>query len=208
MDPSDFFSQRTQLYVRQRKEWAEILIDWETRNQYEVLDADGEELGIVSERARGARAFLMRGLLRSHRPFEIAVTDTGGALQLELSRSFFLLFSSLEVRGEDGRPVGSVERRFGVLHKRYDLLDEHGRKFAEIKSPRWKLWTFPVTDVSGDRQAVIGKKWGGGLREVFTDADTFRVDYGSDPWSDSERRVIFAAAISIDFDFFENNNSN
>ena len=53
--------------------------------------------------------------------------------------------------------------------------------------------------------AAVSKRWGGVLREAFTDADTFRVDFGSNGFSAQQRAVIFAAAISIDFDFFEKN---
>ena len=54
-------------------------------------------------------------------------------------------------------------------------------------------------------EALISKRWGGGLREIFTDADTFMVDFGNGIWTEEQRQVIFAAAMSIDFDFFENN---
>ena len=43
------------------------------------------------------------------------------------------------------------------------------------------------------------------IEEIFADADTFRVAIESGTWTGSERWVLFAAAISIDFDFFENN---
>ncbi len=52
MNPLPFLEGRQRVFIRQKKEWTEILIDWETRNQYEVLDSEGEELGTVSERAR------------------------------------------------------------------------------------------------------------------------------------------------------------
>ena len=41
--------------------------------------------------------------------------------------------------------------------------------------------------------------------EVFSDADTYRVLIESGTWTGPERWVLFAAAVSIDFDFFENN---
>ena len=53
--------------------------------------------------------------------------------------------------------------------------------------------------------ATISKKWGGALREVFSDADTFRIEFGTASWTEEQRAVLLAAAISIDFDFFENN---
>lgn len=57
----------------------------------------------------------------------------------------------------------------------------------------------------GPGEAEISKRWGGALREVFSDADTYRVSVDGGTWSGPERWVLFAAAVSIDFDFFENN---
>ncbi len=202
---SRFFEGHGQLFVRQRKELAEILIDFETRNQYEILGVGKELLGTIAERAAGIGGFLRRGFLRSHRGFEIRVMDREGALLLELSRGFFFLFSDLAVTGASGLPIGRVKRRFGVIYKRYDLLDADGAVFARVKSPRWRLWTFPIQSARGTGDAVVAKKWGGALREIFADADTFLVDFEEGSWSPDERAVIFAAAISIDFDFFENN---
>jgi uncharacterized protein YxjI len=193
-----------ELFVRQRKEWVEILVDWETRNQYSILDADGAELGLVVERAGGLWDMVTRWFLRSHRPLEAAVVRPDGAPLWSLRRPFFWLFSHLEVTRPDGGRVGDVSRRFGVLYKRYDLSNGLEVRFARIASPRWRLWTFPVEGAHG-QTATISKKWSGALREVFSDADTFRIEFGNTSWTEEQRAVILAAAISIDFDFFENN---
>lgn len=200
-----FFDGHRQLFIRQRKEWTEIAIGWETRNQYEVLGSEQESLGAIAERAGGMVDMLKRGLLRSHRGFEIRVVDRENQPLLDLSRSFFFLFSDLTVMGAEGEKLGSVHRRFGLLYKRYDLRDSTGSTFARVRSPLWRLWTFPVVSARGSGNAVITKRWGGALREVFADADTFLIDFEQGSWSAQERAVIFAAAISIDFDFFENN---
>ena len=204
-DDSNFFGGHPQLFVCQRKEWAEILIDWETRNQYTVMNSQQMEVGTVIEKSGGASAFMARTFLRSHRPFEIGVLDSTGGLLLKLVRSFFFFFSTLEIEDSLGATIGRVERRFGVVHRKYDLYDQSGSLFATIKSPLWRIWTFPVRSSRGLGEANITKRWGGGLREIFTDADTFMIDFMQGEWTDNERRVIFAAAISIDFDFFENN---
>jgi uncharacterized protein YxjI len=95
-----------------------------------------------------------------------------------------------------------------LLYRKYDLYDDAGSLFATIKGPIWRIWTFPVKDTRGTGEASISKRWGGGLREIFTDADTFMIDFMQGLWTEPQRRVIFAAAISIDFDFFENNQAN
>lgn len=109
------------------------------------------------------------------------------------------------VLGVSATRIGRVRRRFGILHKKYDLVDETGQTFARIKSPAWRLWTFPVTDTLGVNQALITKQWGGALREMFSDADTFMIDFTGGRWDEGQRAIIFAAALSIDFDFFEKN---
>ena len=196
----------TKVFIRQRKEWTEILVDWETTNQYAVLDEQGRDLGTVAERSGGLGRMLLRGFLRSHRGFEVGVFDADGQHVLQLRRPFFFVFSDLEVSTPAGQVVGHVKRRFGVLYKRYDLLDGLGRCFATIAGPRWRLWTFPVEATGGlGLEATITKKWGGGLREIFSDADTFMVDFQRPEWTEDQRAVIFCAALSIDFDFFENN---
>ncbi len=37
-----------ELFVQQRKEWTEIVIDFETRNRYAVMDTSGTSIGVVS----------------------------------------------------------------------------------------------------------------------------------------------------------------
>jgi len=194
-----------QYFVHQQKEWTEILVDFETRNQYEVLDIEGHAVGTISEVSSGVGGFLKRNLYGSHRSLDVRVHEVGGQPVLRLSRPFFLWFSALDVFEEGGAKLGRVERRFGILYKKYDLLDAQDRCFAEIRSPLWRLWTFPVRHVNGAAEATISKKWGGALREVFADADTFRVAFEAGTWGGTERAVLFAAAISIDFDFFEEN---
>ncbi len=191
-----------QLFIRQRKEWVEILVSWETGNKYEILSSTRETLAYVVERRGGFGRMLLRGILRSHRSMEVDVFGPDRATRLlHFSRPFFWFFSDLEVRTAEGDRQGSVHRRWGRLHKIYDLRDEAGVVFARIESPIWRLWTFPIV---GTRSRIT-KKWGGGLREVFTDADTFLVDFAGESWTRAQRAVILAAAISIDFDYFENN---
>jgi uncharacterized protein YxjI len=199
-----FIATYPQLSLKQRKEWVEILVDFETRNQYAVFGSRGEEVGTLAEEGGGILRVITRFLLRSHRPIDAAVCDRTGAVVLRLSRPFFWIFSDLNVAGAQGAKIGSVHRRFGILNRRYDLRDAFGRTFARVKSPIWRIWTFFVKAEDG-RDATIGKKWGGVLREVFADADTFGVDFSLASWAPEERAVIFSAAVSIDFDFFENN---
>ena len=194
-----------QLFIKQQKEWAEILVDFETANRYEIMDANKQKVGMIAERGGGFMRTIQRMVLRSHRPLEIDVFDMQQNAILHFARSFFFFFSDLHVTA-GGQSLGSVHRRFGIIYKKYDLIDETGAVFARISAPLWRIWTFPLINSAGATVGEISKKWSGLLAEVFTDADSFLVNYGEESWTHSQRAVILAAAISIDFDFFEDNN--
>ena len=193
------------LVVQQVKEWGEIIVNWETVNRYRILDAQENEVGFVAERYQGFLTTIGRQVLRSHRPFKVDIFNATRQVVVHLSRSFFFFFSDMLVATPQGITIGNIRRRFAIFSKKYDLCDDRGVVFATVKSPIWRIWKFPILDIHGNERGSISKKWGGILKEVFTDADQFFVDYGQQPWTDNQRTVILATAISIDFDFFEDN---
>lgn len=195
-----------QLYVDQHAlHWWEILFNWEQRNEYQVCDDKGAMVGTISEQGTGFLNAILRTFLGSHRPLDVRVFDSRLNIVLQFARKWFWFFSTLDVKDANGAPLGRIERRFSIINKVYDLFDATGTKFAQIRSPFWRLWTFPVY-LGGDREvACIRKRWSGLAQEWFTDADRFQIDFGTHNWSPSQRATVFAAALSIDFDFFENN---
>jgi uncharacterized protein YxjI len=205
MNLSETIKSQRALFIQQKKNWAEIIVDFETANRYAVMDEQKNIVGMIAENGKGFMHILKRWFFRSHRGFEATAVNIDGSIVLTLARKFFFFFSDLNVT-YGHQPIGSVNRRFGIIYKKYDLRDTTGQTFATIKSPIWRLWTFPILDNRGLVQgAEVSKKWGGALKEVFTDADTFRVDFGAGGFTAQQRALIFAAAISIDFDFFEKN---
>ena len=59
----------------------------------------------------------------------------------------------------------------------------------------------------GQEVGKISKKWGGALREMFTDADTFGVECDTQVPAEI-RKILLVATFLIDFTYFENNNRN
>lgn len=198
-----FFTPHKQLLIQQVKEWTEIIINFETRNKYKILSTDGSDLGFMAEQGKGFISTIIRMFLRTHRPIDIKIWDSSKSELLSFSRPFYWFFSDLTVSDPSGVVLGHVRRRFGILYKKYDLIGENGELFARIESPVWRLWTFLIKDQRGIEVGVISKSWGGLLKEMFTDADKFQVSFGEHSWQ--QKAVIFSAAISIDLDFFEDN---
>lgn len=200
-----FFGSLPIVQIRQKVELGEALLGFEQSNKY-AIDLGDRGVGYALEEQGGWWGILRRQLLRSHRPLDVAVHDPSGHVTLSLSRPFFFFFSELRVEAADGTLLGYVRRRFSVLYKKYDLCDARGMPFAHVKAAFWRIWKFPIVDVRGQEVGAIQKRWSGMLKEMFTDADNFTVDFGQAvAWPLEQRAVLFSAALSIDMDFFDDN---
>ena len=191
-------AQYPELYVRQEVEGLEVLTDFETRNRYSIRTPGGEQILYAFEES----GTLSRALLKSHRPLDIHVVDSRNANLITASRSFFWFLSHLHVRDGAGEPVGSMQRRISFLTRRFDLLDATGSVVAEVRGPIFRPFTFMVYR-QGQEVGRVTKQWSGMGREMFTDADTFKIEVDTSRTEREFALLMLAAAIAIDLDFFE-----
>ena len=206
MSINQLLASQNHVFIKQIKEWGEIITNFETKNKYQLLDESGKQIAYIYETGSGFMHFIKRMIFRSHRAFTIDIVDDQKQLLMRLDRPFFWFFSDLTILDPQGKVLGQVFRRFGFFSKKYDLVDANGRTFAKISAGIFKIWTFNILDQMENHIATISKKWGGILKEMFTDADQFGVEFKQ--VSDELRPVVLGCAISIDFDFFDDNHKN
>ena len=191
-------SDHQELVVRQEVEHLEAFTHLETENRYSVSTPDGDRLLYAYEES----GFLGRMFLKTHRPLSIHVVDNDNEPVLTASRSFFWYLSHLHVQDGTGREVGSLRRRFTILNRQFALEDSTGEMLAEIRGPLLRPNTFMVYK-QGDEIGRVTKQWTGIGREVFTDADTFRVQLDTSRANQDFALLVLASALAIDLDFFE-----
>lgn len=192
------------LVVRQQREVTEVFTNLETKNRYEIQLPGGSTVLYASEQGDGAMAFLTRNFLNTKRPFHIRLEDTSGRTAMSVHRPWRWIFSSLDVIDGSGMALGSIQQRFSVFSRRFSVLDPSGRELAVLHGPMLRPWTFRVL-VGEQEVGKITKEWSGMLREAFTDADTFGVQFG--PGMDPQlRSLALAATFLIDFLYFEHRN--
>lgn len=189
------------LVVHQRKEMLEVFTDFETRNRYEVLSPTGQVALYAGETGSGAMAFLTRSFLKNKRPFTMQLVDAQGHPALTLRRPWTWFFSELHVSDGNGQPVGMIDQRFAFLSRRFVINDPSGQPLGELHGPLFRPWTFRILQ-NGQEVGKVTKKWGGLLKEAFTDADTFGVELGPS-MSPQLRTMALAATFLIDFLYFE-----
>ncbi len=189
------------LVVKQQKEMLEVFTNFETKNRYLIQLPNGQPAFYAAEAGEGAGAFFARTFLKSSRPFTMQLMDPQGQPALTLRRPWTWFFSELHVTDAHGQPIGSLHQKFKLFGRLFEVSDTSGQVFAQIQGPFFRPWTFKVI-VQGHEVGQISKQWGGLMKEAFTDADTFGVQF--DPnMPANHRALILAATFLIDFLYFE-----
>ena len=191
------------ILIRQSKEWGEILIGFEARNRYELFDEDGSLIARAAEESGGFGRMLSRQFFGHCRRSRIHVY---GLDDQELGwgdKPFRFYFHRMDVY-EGGQKVGSIQRKFSIFHRKFVIENARGQEVLEIHSPLFRIWTFKLL-FRGREVGRVTKKWGGLLREMFTDADTFGIEYEGGADMDALRMVLICSTFLIDFTCFENN---
>lgn len=194
-------AQANAIYVRQKFEIAEIF-GFETRNRYQIQTEDGQQLGYCAEPKVGFGDAIMRQFFGHWRVFNIVGTNMDNRQVFRAHHPFRWFFQRLDVFGAGDRPVGSLQQRFAWLNKKFDFLDTRGRVIMTMTSPFWKIWTFPIQK-NGRDVSIIEKKWSGLSKEIFTDADNFRVRFIDGKLTADERLLLLAGAVFTDLLYFE-----
>lgn len=194
------------ILIKQIKEWGEILSGFETRNRYELFDERDAMIGYAAEEGGGLGRVAGRLFLGQMRRATIHVLDRDGSELFRGEKPFRWYFHRMEVH-ENGRHVGSIQRRFSLLHRKFEIENAGGDAVLEIYSPLFRIWTFKLL-FRGQEIGRISKQWGGLLQEMFTDADLFGIEYEASEALEAMRSILVCAAFLIDFTCFENNQKN
>ena len=192
---------QSRMYVQQVFEMAE-LFGFETRNKYRIRDENGRDLLYAAEQQKGLLGFLGRQAFGHWRSFEVHFFDNARQPVMRGVHPFRWFFQCLELRSRDGRLIGTIERQFSILTKRFHVQDAQGRVVLKVTSAYWRVWTVPFIR-GGQEHARVAKKWSGLGSELFTDRDNFLVEYLERSLTEDERALVLAAAIYIDLMYFE-----
>lgn len=190
----------SELVIRQQVEQMEIFTAFETANRYSVHSPEGAQLMHAYEESGD----ISRQFAGNRRALTIHVVDGAGAPILKASRDFFWFRSHLRV-DVDGTRIGTLNREFG-LGRKFSLVDGNERELTRITSGLFRPHTFIAKSAGGAEIARVTKQWSGFGREMFTDADTFVLQF-TEPSTDQDFRLLMlASAFAIDLDFFEGGN--
>jgi len=190
------------LIIEQQTSAREALMesfDLEKENTYAVRDAMGRLMYMANEEAE--HGWLFKSFLNASRPFTISVLPSDSKHGIRVTRPFRFYFHEAYVALLDGKPIGSVKKRFSVLRRIYSVYDSRGKERFRIIGPLLKPWTFNI--MTGQRQVgAIRKKWSGLAREALTEADNFTIEFPR-KLHPGYKLLLLGVVFLIDFVHFE-----
>jgi uncharacterized protein YxjI len=177
------------LIVRQKLKLVEL------RNRYGVFDRQGRQIGAVEQVTQSPLAFLARRFTSWDVALPMILEIRGPAgPELLVTKPWFTW--RCQVSRADGVPLGQIVKQIRLGKARFALLDPRGAPLGEVRAENWRAKDFSVRDGGGQQVARVTKKWAG-LRELFTDADTYVVEV-SPAAVDPLRSLAVASCLVID----------
>ena len=168
----------------------------ELRNDYAVLDQSGRQIGAVVQATQSPLAFLARVFTSWDvtLPITLHIVGPGAVTELIVHKPWFTW--RCQVVRPDGVVLGEITKQIRLGRARFTLLDPRGARLGEVRARNWRAKYFSVLDGAGQPIARVTKRWAG-LRELFTDADTYVVEV-SPAAVDPLRSLAVATCLVID----------
>ncbi len=167
-------------------------------NSYKVFDAQGTQLGNITQTVPGWQKVLrVIGNFKAMMPFELAIMDMQGNVQASIRRGWTFFMSKIEIMDGNGNVTGSIRQKFKFFKPTFLISDAQDNPIAKITGD-WKAWNFRIEDSGGNPIGTISKKWNGILKEAFTTADKYVVSISPAVAEDVRKTAIVSAAITID----------
>ncbi|XP_045395376.1 phospholipid scramblase 1-like isoform X2 [Lemur catta] len=207
----EYLSQINQVLIHQQIELLEVLTGFETNNKYEIKNSLGQRVYFAVEDTD----FCTRNCCGPSRPFTLRIIDNMGKEVITLTRPlrcssccFPCCLQELEIQAPPGVPVGYVIQNWHPCLPKFTIQNEKREDVLKITGPCVVCSCCADIDFevkSLDEQIVVGKiskQWSGLLREAFTDADNFGIQFPLD-LDVKMKAVMIGACFLIDFMFFE-----
>ncbi|KAF5914570.1 hypothetical protein HPG69_007956 [Diceros bicornis minor] len=194
----EYLSQIDQILIHQQIELLEVLTGFETNNKYEIKNSFGQRIYFAKEDTDCCTRYCCG----ASRPFNLKILDNIGQEVITMQRplrcssccfpcclqevSEQLEGDFLEVHAPPGVPIGYVTQIWHPCLPKFTVQNERREDVLKIIGPCLVCSCCADIDFevkSLDEQNVVGKitkQWGGFVREAYTDADNFGIQFPLD----------------------------
>lgn len=171
-------------------------------NTYSVQDQDGNKIGAIKEDLKLSRMVLGKILSKKMMPFSLNILDSSDNVIASVHKDFAVLSPTITLQDSNGKTLAVIKKRFNLLKHEYEILDPKDNHLASITG-NYIEWSFKVKDNSGTELGSISKKFGGMLKELFTDADKYIVKINPELQDEILRMIVVISAAVVDKIYYE-----
>ncbi|XP_048883404.1 phospholipid scramblase 3b isoform X1 [Brienomyrus brachyistius] len=207
----EYLTQIDQILVHQKVELLEAFIGFETNNKYEIKNSMGQKIYNAKEK----NDCCTRNCCGSLRSFDMKIKDNTDREVIRLVRPFRCAscwcpccLQELEVQAPPGTTIGYVVQDWHPCLPKFSILGPSRETILKLDGPCCACnccgdINFELKGKDGDAPiGRISKQWSGLLKEAFTDADNFGIQFPLD-MDVKVKAVLLGACFLIDFMFFE-----
>lgn len=172
---------------------------------YDLLDPNGQPIGIAKEEPPGAVKYLRLLVNNKWLPTEVNVYEREGEGEppvLSIHRGVALFRPKVHVTA-GGQQLGYFRAKAISIGPSFRIFDMQDREIGSVKGD-WKGWNFQLLGAGGEELGRVTKKWAGLGKELFTTADTYVISLGDAAMGRREiAQLLLAAGLAIDTVFKE-----
>ncbi|KAK2860513.1 hypothetical protein Q7C36_004679 [Tachysurus vachellii] len=207
----EYLTQIDQLLIHQKVELLEAFIGFETNNQYEIKNSLGQKI----YKAKEKNDCCTRNCCGSLRSFDMKIKDNMDQEVIRLVRPFRCAscwcpccMQELEVQAPPGTTIGYVTQDWHPCYPKFSIKGANKETVMKLEGPCLACNCcgdvhFELKSKDGGKNiGRISKQWSGLLKEAFTDADNFGIQFPMD-MDVKMKAVLMGACFLIDFIFFE-----
>lgn len=156
-------------------------------NIYDIYDQNQNKIGVVKEKTN-----LLKKALRK---YELGFYDADGILLFKAKKPFAFIKQKFFLYDENNKLIGNFYKKIVAVMPQFFIYNNQGQQIALLKGDFF-AWNFKIVGNNKNNLAVINKMFSGGLKEMFTSADSYQIMIHSDKTID--RRLLIAAPFVVD----------
>nr|CAB3264956.1 phospholipid scramblase 1 [Phallusia mammillata] len=206
----EYLTQVDQLLIHQKVELLEAFTGFETANKYQVKNSLGQKVYFAAEDSDCCT----RQCCGPCRSFDMKILDNSQREVIHLERPLRCAscwtpccLQEMTVHSPPGTVIGYIEQQWDMCLPKFNILNENKDCVLKIEGPCFTCnmcgdVEFNVLTKDDQKVGKISKQWSGLVKEYFTDADNFGVQFPMD-LDVKVKASLLGAVFLIDFMFFE-----
>lgn len=172
-------------------------------NQYQIFDTENNKIGFIKEKSSFLRNILMFFIPKNLLPLELQIFDENENLMATINKGYTFYMAKFSIKNSRDEEIATISQKFSFLTPSFIISDVDNHQIATIQGNLIARDFHIIDSASGEEIGTVLKKWGGLVKEMFTNTDKYAINISESLSNKSYRVALIASVIAIDMIFRE-----